>query len=107
MSNLRIDPVTKKPVLWTEVSPILCGRWCVGQVEDDNGSQPFTTEDKDQALRERQDMVETYQQQIEDGERSDDDQWEGSVFPCRVEGKFMVLLNEDDLSEIERFEWRD
>ena len=104
----KIDPVTKRPVLYTHVIPLTCGRWSVANVVDHKTGEisPFVSESYAEVEDDYDDMVVTFLEQIADRERDIDDEWDGFIMPCRIEGEYMVLLSDDDLSEIERFRWR-
>lgn len=94
-------------VKWVELIPVLIGRYSVCVQEDKSGNiTPCLYETREEAMAEIQDSRDIYKQQIDEGQRDPDDEYEGEVHPCVQDGDELVLLCEESLIETERVSWK-
>ncbi|TNC80848.1 MAG: hypothetical protein C9356_12040 [Oleiphilus sp.] len=95
-------------VKWGEFIAVLIGGYSVSMTEDKQGNpMPFLYDTKTEVESEIQDAIDAYNEQIAEGDRDADDEYEGEAFPCVVEGDEIVLLCEHSLEELERINWRE
>ncbi len=95
----NLDP---KKIFWIEATPVINGGYCCGSSEDDDGNPaPAVDDTKAEAEADRKYMEDEWKRQIEAGERDADDEWDGEIFPCRVIGGIVELLDENTIGDKE------
>jgi hypothetical protein len=95
----KLDP---KTIFWIEATPVYNGGYCCGSSEDENGiATPAVDDTKAEAEEDRKYMEDEWKRQIAAGERDEDDEWDGEIFPCRVIGGIVELLDEDTIGDKE------
>ena len=87
---------------WVEAIPCICG-YSIGTF---GGELPALYATKAEVEAEHQDMIETYQQQIADGERNPDDEWEGEVLEAHWDGESELMVLAIDGDPINTESWR-
>jgi hypothetical protein len=101
----HLMPKKNAPV-WVELMPILNGDNDVCLVEDDNGIMyPYISADKASLQKDIDSMIDDWQQQIKDGERDDDDLYDGYVSLVSFDGQIMSVLDENTLEVISTVDW--
>tara|TARA_B110000902_G_scaffold221268_1_gene256717 strand:+ start:108 stop:431 length:324 start_codon:yes stop_codon:yes gene_type:complete len=102
-----------KQIYWIEVTPIIHGGYCCGHSEDDAGRPiPYVYDTWLEAQDERIYMEKEWDRQIAAKEREEGDVWDGEIFPCRIVGDVVELLDEATIYNktpfvIEAFNWKD
>jgi hypothetical protein len=90
----EITQACKNNVFYVVAVPCISDTRSIGALDDDLPCLMATMQD---ALDENKDMIDSYREQIEEGERESDDEWEGEVFIARVvadENDENILLGE-------------
>jgi len=85
-------------IKYAELIPTMCG-WAIAI--DDN-QMPVLYDTKNEVLEEIEEMHDHYQEQIEAGERDDDDEYEGECHLVRWDGENLFIAETN-----EQVNWRD
>lgn len=83
----------ERGVFFVVATPVMCGRYSVGCMESSVGELPDLYATKEDAEAENNEVAEDYLQDIKDGERDEEDEWDGEVLEARWNG-------EDDLMHL-------
>lgn len=74
-------------VFYVIAIPVMCGDYSVGCMETPVGDVPALMATKAEAEAENNDMIKEYRDQVEAGERDEDDEWDGEVMEARWDGE--------------------
>jgi hypothetical protein len=88
-------------------TPILGGSYGVGCMETSIGELPNLMPTKAEAEEENQEMIDIYQEQVDEGERDEDDEWDGEVLEARWDGEDSQLHLYSGGHHIYSGDWRD
>jgi len=88
-------------IKWAELIPTMCG-WAVGIEGEGDEVKPCLYDTQNEVIEEIEEMHDLYHEQIEAGERDEeDDEYEGECHAVRWDGENLLIAATD-----ERVDWR-
>lgn len=90
-------------VFWVVAIPCMNNTYSIGTADEE---MPNLLATKEEAEAENQEMIDMYAEQIKEGERDADDEWEGEVLEARWNGEASEIELYLDGSHIHSEDWK-
>ena len=82
-------------IKWAELIPTMCG-YSVAICEHEGETVPYLYDFENEVTEEIEEMHDHYQEQIEAGERDDDDEYEGEAHRVSWDGENLFIVDDND-----------